>query len=425
MRRLFGGTALGLLLAALLPAQPGGPVQGVDPGHPTSGRPRVLQPITAGAVQALAIRNTPLGAVLDPATVPETGHGLFDLHGTSKARRALLYKARELALEEVRNQNAGTALELFWKLTAAQERCRLLDLGRAELAAQRARLEEAIAKEVKGTGERADFDLKMSKLASDDLALRVGLEQLHDQLGLLVGNKSCAPGYRPMSLLRVTHEEIDGCAAANLGLARRADLKIIRLFETQLDKRTLPMVQRWLAAVNPLLGPAQLKTLFAVVLRVVAAVPVEQAEMRDVRGQLQALREFREHQARLDILRQVEIVKLRQQDAYQARRRWEIQHHKLTALQEKAAQDLVGEAELSPVRVEVWKAEADMVQAAVEWELARVLLRQLQGLLATEAVEGPCVAPSIQPIGHQAVAPPPAFSPSGSTSGVTGGAPPP
>ena len=75
---------------------------------------------------------------------------------------------------------------------------------------------------------------------------------------------------------------------------------------------------------------------------------------------------------------------------------------------------------------EVWKAEADLVQAAVEWELARVTLRQLQGLLANDAVETPCSAPppvhvTPFPVLHQ---PPPAFSPS-TTSGVTGGAPPP
>src|SRR5262249_32740055 len=149
------------------------------------GRPRIPRCITAGEVQALAVANTPLGTILDPTTLPKAAHPLLDPFGTTRARRDLLTRARELAAEELRNQNAGTALELFWKLTANLEKCRLLGLGRAEVHAQQALLEEAIAKNLKAARDRNDILLKASKLASDEVAVRIGLEQLQDQLGLL------------------------------------------------------------------------------------------------------------------------------------------------------------------------------------------------------------------------------------------------
>jgi hypothetical protein len=385
-------------------------------------------------VQALAVRNSPLGSVFDPSALPRAAHPLLDFGGASKARRDLLAQARELAGEEVRNQNAGAALELFWKLTANLERRRLLTLARGEVAAQQARLEEAIAHDLKAARERDDLALKASRLTSDDLALQAGLEQIHDQLALLLNWKGDAPAFVPTSALHVTPEVIDGHAAVALALQRRADLRLLRLLETQLDSRTLPVVQRWMVSINPLLGGGQLKTLFAIFLRVVATVPLEDDEVRGVRDQMKTVREFREKQARQDVLRQIEIVRIKYEDAGQARLRLDLQRSKLASVQEKASRDLAGEAELSPARLEVWKAEADMIQAAVDWELARVTLRQLQGTLATDPVESPAACAPAAPAPALAPAivlhpvppvPPPAFSPSpsGRTSGVTSGAP--
>lgn len=370
------------------------------PAPPIPPRGRIPQPACVGDIQRLARDNTPLAGLLNTGTQKETAHPWLDWKGTQRARIRLLEQARDLAAEELRNQNVATALELYWKLAVNNERCRLLALGKAELHAQLGRLDEAIARELKAPRERDDLALKISKLNTDELALRAGLETLNDQLALLVGWKHPeGPAYHPTSPLRVVPEAIDPEQMVAIGLHVRADLKLLRLLEAELDTRTLPVVQRWMSSINPLLGPMQLKTVLELILRIITIVPGERdPEVVDVRRQIEHLRQLRERQARSDILRQVELVQIKHQEAVQAQHRLEIQRIRLEAIQEKLDRKLVGEGEMGPVRLEFWQAEEQRIQAAIDWELARVELRKLQGLLTTQPVDQSCGPPPAIPL---------------------------
>lgn len=394
--------ALGLLLAGWLPAEP-------------PPRPRYPKPVRVEEVRHLAGQHTPLAPVMEAGKdSPAPSHWL-DWNRGGKARRDLLAKVRELAVEELRNQNVAAALELYWKLAAALEKCRLLALGKDELQAQLARLDEAIAKELKAPRDRDDLALKLSKLHSDELTLRAGLEQLQDQLALLTGtDRAVPPAFQPTTPLTVHPEAIDPAAAFAVACQTRPDLRLLRLLEQELDGRTLPVVQRWMTTISPLLGPMQLKTLLEMALRVLNNGQGNDPEVSDVRKQVQQLRALRERQIRLDVHRQVEIIQLKYQDAIQTRHRWEIQRQRLASVQEKADQEMANEADLGAVRPEVWRAEAEMIQAAIDWELARIELCKLQGTLAAPVVEAPppppaVVVPVAAPAGPTPF--PPAFTP--------------
>ncbi len=412
--------ALSLLLSSWLCAQsapsPHGSIH-VEPGQAQPPRVRWPRPITPCEVQYLAHRNTPLAEVFEPGRASRTAPPTWpDWNGTNKARQELMEQVRKLTAEELRNQNVAAALELFWKLKANLEKCRLLALGKAELQAQLARLDEAVTRELRAPRDRDELILKLSRLRTDELTLYAGLEQLNDQLALLIGWKSPkSPAFQPESSLHVVPEAIDPCQAVQVGLHERPDLRLLRTLENNIDSRTLPVVQRWMTTISPLLGSIQVKSLIELVLRGITVMPVDDPEVKDVRKQMQTVRELRERQARTEIQRQVEIVQLKYQNAVETQHRLEIQRTRLGAVQEKVDKELTSVAELSPIRLDLWQAEADMIQAAVDWELARIELCRVQGLLARTPSPpsscGPVLAPVSVPLPVVEVIAPPAQVP--------------
>jgi outer membrane protein TolC len=304
---------------------------------------------------------------------------------------------RGYAADEVRNRQAEKALEAYYHLAEAQGQSRLLIEGRQAVAELIRQAEELKAKGLPPPAELPSLLRERNKLASDAVELSLASEQLQEQLRYL-----CDLGenvtVRTQEELRPQVTPLDVEAHVAAALARRPDLLFLRAAVKGANARTLPALQLALSASNAMLGASGLNCLPLVgcLLRLLPCVA--QGEVDKVRGQLEKLLAERERQAAAEVRVAALEVRARAELAVLAQEREDLARKQVAEWEEKERRGLKVTDDLAKARRDLLQARGDRLHAAVAFEIARVKLRQAEGLLVYEVL-GPagaagCVGPA-------------------------------
>jgi hypothetical protein len=353
------------------------------PGTPAQPQPP-YRALSADECQCLAVGSAEAANVLQEERRGRRQDAHHLLVPSASERRRLYQTLTGYGAEEVRNRTAGAALEAYYRLAEAEGRADLLRDALTELRAVIDRARDLQKRGVLGP-EAAEAALRQWAKSRGD---QVELDFLIDQLnGQLKGMDSLAcdgePDYRiwPTDPLLVTGEDPDPGSCVAEGLARRADLNLLRALGAGLDARTLPVATRALSTVSPLLGgPAGgckwLTDLAADILPCLKNGAVE-----TVRKQVDALLQARERQAAQEITTAARLVAARRAEAGLASLRADLAGRKVKDLEERLNKGENVRTELTTARLDALKDRGDRVHAAADFMVAWARLKQAMGLL--------------------------------------------
>jgi hypothetical protein len=336
--------------------------------------------LTAAQAQCLAASSA-IGARLQNA---ELGISPGPRNRGVSLRQAVLgYTA-----QEVRNRSAGSALELYYHLAEAEGKADLLGQGIPQLEKAVRETREMTAQKLKPPVALDVWTRQLLTAQTDQVQADMTINQLNGELRRMLGLSACGDQWRIWNPepYDVTDSSIDVDAAVAEGLARRPELLLLRTLSQQLDPASLPAARDMLRSVYPLLGGSvQPGTLS--MLKIVAALQQHAGDLSEVevrRGQLSQYLAEREaavadeiRQAAAAVGYHANLVAL----AWAREKSWE---EKLRDVESRQKQGLAPSAEVTSTTLDVLKSRSEVIQEVMGWHIARVKLKQAQGLLASE-----------------------------------------
>jgi outer membrane protein TolC len=289
----------------------------------------------------------------------------------------------QFAADEARNRSAGDAMEAFYHLIEAEGRLAFLLLSQKEVNESLKRAEELQAKGLPSPVEISDVRKQLIDLRSDEVNLRIAILQLNARLKVLLG-LACGDYYLwPVAELKVLPEEPDVDKAIDFGLHNRPDLAFLQVLADGLNARSLTVASQVLEVISPLLGEPPPPTCCASLLACLDGRKIQLAEQ-----QVQTLLAERKRQAAEEIRQAVGLVVHRVHSVILAWQKVVNEDRRVKELEEKQAKGLDAEGELSKARLNLYKAQGELLREVVNWEIARAQLLQAEGRL----LEGcPCM----------------------------------
>lgn len=351
-----------------------------DPAPPPA-RPAQYRKLTAAECRTLAIRNAPLAAELDTHPDNEPPH---PLHHKRSDLAAVARVARGYAADEMRNRAAADALELYYQLAAAEGQFDLAATAHSQLRVLLTAAEKAVA----GGGMAApaevdrlrrqllEVESRAAKLEAGIAAINAGLA---GHLGLDPADQT--PIW-PADPLRVSAETPDVEQSVRTGLQYRPDLNLLRTLSAG-EHNGGELSNAVLTSVMPLLATKDPANPVVAMLSTLKKEPTK-AESK-VHRQLVGLLQTRERQAGAEI--RAAAATVRGNRAAAAAKAAEVRNlaAKVAELEKQAAAGVAGAvAELPVARLDLLKLRGELIQAASEWHIADVKLRQAMGLLVRE-----------------------------------------
>lgn len=297
--------------------------------------------------------------------------------GTDLSRRV-----RGYAADEIRNRFAAEALELYYKLAAAEGQFDLVARAHVELHTQFTTAEKAAAGGLMGVDVGAirqqllETESHLAKLEAGIATLNAGLA---GRLGLDPADTS--PIW-PADTLRVGVEEMEIVQVLATGLCYRPDLNLLRALKAG-DDRGGQLANAVLAGINPLLGSTEQANPLVAAVALLKKHPTKFEE--NARRQVQGLLATRERQADAEIRAAVAMVRGSRLSA--AAKAAEVRNltERVRDAEKRVSAGVAGAAtELAVAQVELLKAKAELVESVADWHLADVKLRQAMGLLVRE-----------------------------------------
>jgi outer membrane protein TolC len=320
------------------------------------------------------------------------GFGLPLAKSTSKRR--LLYDAvTSYADEELRNRRAGEALEAYYRLAEAEGRAGLLREALTELQAVIDRARDFQKRGIVGPEAAEAAQRRWAESRGDQVELDIVIDQLNGQLKAMDNlARDADSDYRiwPTNPLLVAGEDPDPGQCIAEGLARRADLNLLRALSAQLNASTRPVATQALSTVSTLLGgPAGGCKCLADLADAILPC-LKNGAVETVRGQVDTLLQARERQATQEITTAARLVAARRVEARLATLRADLAGRKVKDLEERLNKGENVRTELTAARLDALKDRGEQVHAAANFMLAGVRLKQAMGLLAV------CPAPQSQ-----------------------------
>jgi outer membrane protein TolC len=331
------------------------------------------------------VRNAEAANVLQQERNDQRRNANHSPNASGAQRRQLYETLTGYAEEELRNRRAGDALEAYSRLAEAEGRADLLREVLTELQAVVERARDLQKRGVLGPEAAEAAQRRWAESRGDQVEVDVVIDKLNGQLKGMDG-LACdvEPDYRiwPTDPLLVTGEDPDPGRCVAEGLARRADLNLLRALRAGLDARTLAVATQALSTISPLLGgPAGgckwLTDLAAEVLPCLKKGAVE-----TVRAQVDALLLARERQAAQEITTAARLVAARRVEAGLASLRADLAGRKVKDLEERLNKGENVRTELTTARLDALKDRGEQVHAAANFMVARARLKQAMGLLA-------------------------------------------
>jgi hypothetical protein len=356
--------------------------------------PAGYRALTPHECQCLAARSAP-GANLQTQESELAEHGRHKVlkgdSGSTLRRDVLVYAALEL-----QNRSAGAALELYYHIAEAEGKSELLDLGLTQLGEAVRETRSMTNQNLKPPVGLDVWQRQFAQSQADRLQAQMTIDQLNGQLRGLLGLNECDGHWRVWNPepYEVTEFTIDVEATVCDGLSRRPEILLLRLVTHDLSMATLPAVRDALKAIHPLLGVATGCPLLAAKAPALLALdPAARAELEVRRRQVEEYLHQRENAVAEEIREAANALRYRARIAALAKERERSWQDRVRDARSRQQQGLTSFAEVAQTDLEWLKARADVVQEVMAWEIARVKLKQAQGLLVAECVLGegaPC-----------------------------------
>jgi hypothetical protein len=424
MLRVSLGLLTGLAVLVPGPARAGGPSKAPPPAAPAPPlTPRGSAEVEAAAVpavsadtlplpaaahyrllreldvQCLAARSATLANLLDQERAevaarhppPKSGVGKLLSDGRAhQLRQEILY----YSAQEDRNRAAGSALELFFKIAEAETQADLLDRTRADLQDALRRSEDLLKKGFKLPVDPSSLRRQLLDTESDRTRVQAGLAELNGRLKNQTGLDELPADdwVWPAVECPMTFDPVDVEAAVATGLARRPELLLLRTIDRDLDAKTLPVVREYLKNVSGLLGahPGPAKPLAALPAAAVDCI-LARAAARALRdGQLAPLIAERERSVADEIRRAAAAVAAKARLVALARERVLTTDARRRDVEARVGQGGGSFLEVLSASVDWYKARAQLTGDVMAWHIARIQLKQVQGLLVWECCGDGC-----------------------------------
>lgn len=348
--------------------------------HPLA-RPTEYRKLTAAECRAQAVAHTPFADELDahPENQP-AGHPWLHLFSPAPSNPDAGRRVRGYLADELRNRAAAEALDRYFQLAQAEGQFDLLAKSQREL---RARLADAEDAERRGLADRAGVDtlrVQVLDLDAKIAELDAGIDSLNAALRAALGIDPADPlPLWPDDPLRIRPEDVDLGEAVKTGLRYRPDLNLVRTLLADDGRAADDLAQALLQQVSPLLARLKSNPLASVFL------PRDNRTDREAtRRQLQSMLDARERQAEAEI--RAAALSLRGHRLAAIAKAAEVRRQAATLaeVEKRAAAGQPVAAELTKAKLDLWKAQGELLKSAVEWQRADVKLRQAMGLLVRE-----------------------------------------
>ncbi len=353
---------------------------------PSLGSANPLPPVgyyrlTAEECRQLACENSSLGNLIDSASTTRPPGPLAG-HGAGAAIDRVRAMAGGYIAQEARNRTAGSALALYYKLLELELKSDVLASSILELDRLIQANDKLIEKGFKQTSDGFELKKQRLELEADRTRLRSGIARLNSELKSLLAIDAATAGFLlPADQVRVVPDPLDAEQAVQLGLMLRGDLNLLRCLANSVDHRTLQAVRKVLIGLAPPLAAVVQATedLAPLLLPYVSAMA--KAEVAAVRSQIMGLLQDREREVAKEIRTAAEEWTTARELVAIARQRFELHTANVGDLEKKSKVGQAVELELRKARLELLKAESELVGDIVKWKLADVKARETMGLL--------------------------------------------
>ncbi len=296
----------------------------------------------------------------------------------------------ESAEQEARDQQAGAALELYYRLAEAEAGLDLLQASVDELDSALVTAKELRERNIISESEYQRLGAQRAKTLTDRTELQMNVGRLNVELGKLVCVNIC-PGeaqFWPLVDLDATCQEVNVEAAVKLALANRGELKILRAIQRDLSLLTLPAAREAMRSINGLLGSADPKYKFPQ-LQILAETFCHEGpysiELQARRRQLALRIAEREAAIAGDVREEAMQASRRCQTASLAKARADSLGKVARDLEELHKKQLnVTAADVTKAKLEWIQARGDVVKEVSARERAKAKLKQHEGILPME-----------------------------------------
>lgn len=320
--------------------------------------------------QCLAATTAPLAKLLEQeadalACQPRGLH-----HNGSQCTERILY----LQATHERNRNAAAALQLFLRLTEAEAGAANLRERLAEVGRLLADVERLQAAGIESTLSKSSVEAQQLELIHKQVDLEATIEDLNHQLINLLGVEPLDSRLWPAADLKVDAAVPSVDDAQQLALQQRCDLAALRLAACC----EVEVMRTLLSQANGGLGLSLSSCQALAALHLLA----RQCE-GDIRSnQLSAAADEQERTLANDVARAIATIEARLVQIGLSRRRLEALEAQHARLEKKREIEATAAFEARKARLDVLAGEQDLLHDVIEWKLAVVRLRELQGELA-------------------------------------------
>jgi len=345
--------------------------------------PQAYYNLTAEECRELACRNSAIGNFFD-ASAPQctpAGHNMASRYASDWVR----VTAAGYISAEARNRNAGTALNLYYRILELELKSDVLKSSIAELDALVKANDVLAQKGFKQTVDAHELRKQRIELDADHAKLRSGLQKLNAELKSLLAIDPGTQGFLlPADQVKVVPDPLDADQAVKLGLSIRSDLNLLRAVGNMTDHRTVPAVRQVILGIVPGYAALMQTAEFAPAQMIPFLSTVAKAEANAVKKQVLGLLRDREREAAKDIRTAVEEWTTARELVAIARQRFELNQSRVTELEKRAKVGQGVELDLRKARLEFLQSESDLIGEIAKWKLADVKAREVIGLLCDE-----------------------------------------
>jgi outer membrane protein TolC len=319
---------------------------------------------------------------------------------------------------EARNVAAGTALELYYRLAELEAKTDLLRDGLVIVADALAELEKLKEQGLKVPPELAQLQKQQLQLAGDLTRAQLGIQQINGELARLLNwHELGLTGYLwPVDSFKVAETHDDPEAAVAVGMARRAQLTLIRAVGADVNVKTLPAMMLLLRSYNGFLGMGRSESFVSFMGPGITSAKRDETDKR--RQQMDDLLREQEFVVAQEIRQAIHTVGAKASLIALAQSKIKLDQDKLSDVANKKKRGLASVLDVSAQRWVLDQSKGELIQEVMAWHTAQAKLRQAQGLLAADCGytpenpwsrrEGTCssandtrlASPYFQPIPH-------------------------
>lgn len=341
--------------------------------------------VKADQVQCLAAANAPAARLFageSDAAASDAGH-------RSRCASSTMSTLMAYRTMDQRNKAAGTALELFYSLAEAEAGRDILERCVEEVNLASTDLDDLKKSGLKMSMDRTALQRQKLDWLDRQIQLRSAAQQIQGQLRQICGLEEEESALLwPEADLKVTVAPLDAKVAIEEGLDNRADVGALRMLDETLSADTLPAVRSGMQMLSPGLGVS------AVGRRLFGGNSSNAEELQARQSQLTQALEETERTASREISEAVQNVDTRLREIAVAKSRRQAWKQRVSDLKEKRTADGTTAFDIRTAKLEMLRAENEVLHRVIAWKIAQAKLKQAQGLLAIEC--GYCLPESCE-----------------------------